>query len=467
MRPFMDENFMLHTEAAQKLYFEAAQDMPIYDYHCHLPVKDIAQDVRFDNIGQMMLGGDHYKWRAMDAFGIDDRYVRGDATDYEKFMAYAKMLPLAIGNPLYHWTHMELARAFDIHEPLNEKSAPSIWERANARLKEDAFSARGLINKFRVKLICTTDDPADNIPWHRQIAQDASFPVKVLPSFRPDSATCPEKAGFAAYIEKLSHASGVSIRCADDVLAALEKRLDFFHENGARISDHGLNRVVYAPYDKAAVERAFAKGLRGEEVDSQDLASYKTHMLTNLGAMYAERDWTQQYHMNALRSNNSRMFAKHGPDTGYDSVADAPLAEALSRLLDEQDVRGALPRTILYTLNPSDNYVLASMAGNFQGGTPGKMQFGSGWWFCDQQYGMKDQMRALASIGLLGTFVGMLTDSRSFLSYPRHEYFRRILCDIIGGWVENGEYPADWDTLYALVRGICYDNAVEYFRIPV
>ena len=465
MRSFMDESFMLSTESARKLYFDSAKDMPIFDYHCHLPVKDIAEDMRFDDIGYLMLGGDHYKWRAMDAYGIDDKYVRGDASYYEKFLAYAKMLPYAIGNPLYHWTHLELQRIFGIDTPLNEKTAPAIFEEANAKMRSEKYSAKELIRRFDVRVVCTTDDPADDLKWHKMIAQDKDFATKVLPSFRPDNAISPEKVGFAQYIERLSEASGMAIRSPEDLLTALEKRLDFFHEVGARISDHGMNTVVYASYSRHDVQRAFDDGLCGKTPDPAQLASFKGHMLTQLGAMYHARNWTQQYHMNSLRNNNSRMFKVHGPDTGYDSVGGDRYDVALSRLLDAQDSKNALPRTILYSLNGNDNALLASMAGNFQGEIPGKIQFGSGWWFNDQQYGMKDQMRTLASMGLLGTFVGMLTDSRSFLSYPRHEYFRRILCDVIGTWVENGEYPADWETLDTIVKGICFDNAQKYFGI--
>ena len=469
MRKFMDEDFLLTTPAARKLYHDFAEQMPIFDYHCHLSPREIAENIKFRNIGHLFLGGDHYKWRAMATYGIDDAAIRGEGSDYDKFMAYAAAMPYMIGNPLYHWTHLELKRVFGIDEPLSAKTAQNVWDKANAMLATDDFRAKRLIEKFNVKLICTTDDPIDSLEYHDAIAADPDFKVKVLPAFRPDKAINVSRAGFAEYINKLGEVTGVCIKTTADVINALEKRVEYFHNHGARISDHGLDTLAYADVDIAHADAALSAALSGEAVCAQCAEHYKTAILVALGGMYARRGWVQQYHMNALRNNNTAMFEKHGPDTGFDSVNDAPVAEKLSRLLDAQECQGLLPKTILYSLNARDNYVLASMAGNFQTqtGVAGKVQFGSAWWFCDQKDGMIDQMKTLASVGLLSTFVGMLTDSRSFVSYPRHEYFRRILCEIIGEWVENGEYPDDWDTLGEIVRGICYNNAVKYFGIEV
>lgn len=468
MKPFMDKDFLLTTPTARTLYHEAAEHMPIYDYHCHLSPKEIAENIQFRNITHLMLGGDHYKWRAMLSFGIDEELIRGNAPDYDKFLAYARMMPYAIGNPLYHWTHLELQRVFGINQLLDEHSAPAIWEQANAMLATEEFRARRLIEKFDVRLVCTTDDPVDSLEYHRQLAEDESFSVKVLPAFRPDKAIHLERRGFAEYIVSLSAAAQMSIHGVDDVIAALEKRVEFFHQNGARVSDHALDCVPYAQLDPAKAEEAFKTAMKGE-IPSQEAAEhYKTALLVALGGMYARRGWVQQYHMNAMRNNNTRIFAQYGPDVGFDSVSDAPVAHKLSRLLDAQEREGALPKTILYSLNPSDNYVIGTMLGNFQqGGVPGKIQMGSGWWFCDQRDGMIDQMKALANLGLLSRFVGMLTDSRSFISYPRHEYFRRILCNLLGEWVENGEYPCDMGRLKEIVRGISYENAVRYFGIKL
>ncbi|MGI6239307.1 MAG: glucuronate isomerase [Christensenellales bacterium] len=469
MKQFMDEDFLLTTSTARRLYYEFAKDMPIYDYHCHLSPREIAENIGFRNIGHLMLGGDHYKWRAMAAFGIPDELIRGDADDYARFRAYAKAMPYMIGNPLYHWTHLELQRVFGIDTPLSERTADEIWEKANALLATDAYRAKRLIERFNVKLVCTTDDPIDDLAWHAKIAQDADFHVKVLPTFRPDKAINVDRAGFADYIKQLGALTGVEIRTTADAIAALEARVDYFHRHGARISDHGLDRIVYAPVDTTCADAALACALRGDAPDTGDAEQYKTALLIALGAMYKQRGWAQQYHMNALRNNNTAMFEKHGPDTGFDSISDEPVGDKLSRLLDAQERAGALPKTVLYSLNPAANHMLASMAGNFQteAGVRGKVQFGSAWWFLDQRDGMVEQMRTLASIGLLGTFIGMLTDSRSFVSYPRHEYFRRILCDILGTWVENGEYPADFEMLGEIVRGICYENAKAYFDIAL
>jgi glucuronate isomerase len=464
----MDEDFLLTTPAAKKLYHEFAETMPIIDYHCHLSPREIAENIGFRNIGHLMLGGDHYKWRAMAAYGIPDELIRGDADDYARFKAYAKAMPYMIGNPLYHWTHLELKRVFGIETVLCEKTADEIWERANAMLATEDFRAKRLIEKFDVKLICTTDDPVDSLEWHEKIKEDKSFHVKVLPAFRPDKAVNVDKAGFAGYVARLSEVAGVEICKTSDMVAALEKRIAYFHTRGARVSDHGLDRIAYVDVEIEKADLALEMALAGKTPCAECAEHYKTALLIALGGMYARRGWTQQYHLNALRNNNTAMFEKHGPDTGFDSINDELVATKLSRLMDAQERAGMLPKTILYSLNPAANAVLAAMAGNFQSAdAPGKVQFGSAWWFLDQRDGMAEQLKTLASIGLLSTFVGMLTDSRSFVSYPRHEYFRRILCDVVGGWVENGEYPEDYEVLGEIVRGICFENAKNYFGIEL
>ena len=470
MKPFMDKDFLLSTETARTLFHDYAENMPIYDYHCHLQVNEIVDNINYRNISHLMLGGDHYKWRAMLANGADESLLYGDkgsGSDWDKFYAYASMLKYAIGNPLYHWTHLELQRVFGIYDVLNEKSAKSIWDRANAMLATDEFRCRRLIEKFNVKVICTTDDPSSDLHDHLALAKDPTFKVKVLPSFRPDAALNVSKAGYGAYIEKLSAAAGIPIASFEDLMAALEKRLDFFHEIGARISDHGMDYVPAGNASAAELDAMFKKAVSGTPCTHDEESAFKTAALVRLGRMYAERGWAMQMHMNAIRNNNTLAIAKYGPDTGYDSVGDGLVAENLSALLNKIEMAGGLPKTILYSLNGRDNNVIASMLGNFQGGVPGKIQMGSGWWFNDQRDGMVDQMKTLANMGLLGRFVGMLTDSRSFVSYPRHEYFRRIMCDVIGTWVENGEYPADMEALGELVQGISFNNARDYFGIPI
>ena len=461
----MNEDFLLTTDTAKKLYHEYAEKMPIIDYHCHLSPREIAENIQFKNITELFLGGDHYKWRYMRAMGVDERLIRGDGDDYEKFLAYAKCISLAIGNPLYHWTHLELKRVFGIEEPLNERTAPAIWENANAMLATEEFRARRLIEKFNVKVVCTTDDPASNLEYHEQIAKDPTFKVKVLPAFRPDAAIKIGMSAYKGYIETLSEVSGVKIECAEDVVKALMQRAKFFDEHGCRASDHGLDTVPYEPIDMAKVNEAFALAMKGEKPCDALIDVYRTYILVSMGRVYKELGWAQQYHVNAQRNNNTNAYEKGGADIGFDSISDEKVAYKLNRLLDEQEKTGNLPKTILYSLNPTDNYVIGTTIGNFQteSGIPGKLQFGSAWWFCDQRDGMVDQMKTLAALGALSTFVGMLTDSRSFVSYPRHEYFRRILCEILGTWVENGEYPADWDALKTIVEGICYNNAKKYF----
>ena len=467
MKEFMGKDFMLSNETAKELY-KVAKKMPIYDYHCHLNPREIYENKQFRSVTELMLGGDHYKWRAMLSNGAPERCIRGDGSDYEKFFAFASMLKYAIGNPLFHWTHLELRRVFGIEEILNEESAPRIYEQCNQMLATEEFRCRRLIEKFNVKVICTTDDPCDDLQYHKLIAKDPDFSVKVLPAWRPDKAINIDKGGFVDYMGKLARVSGISTLNLADMMRALESRVDYFHACGARISDHGLDTVPYAPPSHTIAGEAYRKAMSGQPLTELEVNTYKTYVLVELGKMYKARGWTMQYHMGALRNNNQRMFDTYGPDTGFDSINDLLIANNLSNLLRVQDTEGNLPKTILYSLNPRDNYVLGTMIGNFQGDEiPGKIQLGSGWWFNDQRDGMEEQMKALANLGLLGRFVGMLTDSRSFISYPRHEYFRRILCNLLGTWVENGEYPADMDALKEIVRGICYENAVKYFGIDV
>ena len=464
MKPFLGEDFLLGTETASRLYHRYAEACPIFDYHCHLSPAEIAENKRFDNIGQLLLSGDHYKWRGMSAYGFGNDFIRM-ADDKARFLAYAKAMPLMIGNPLYHWTHLELRRVFGVEEPLCEATAESVWARANALLATDAYRARGLIERFGVRALCTTDDPADSLAEHAAIAADQSFGVRVLPAFRPDNAVKVQASGFAAYLNRL--ADGTPIRTVDDVLCALDRRARHFHELGCRIADHGLDSLPCADVSPRRAEAALRRALRGKPVDAEDAQHYMTAILLGVGEMYHRRGWVQQYHISVQRDINSRAYRAYGPNTGYDAIADEPFANKLARLLDMQEARGVLPKTVLYTLNPAANYAVATVAGSFQGDVPGKVQFGTAWWFADQLAGMREQMTTLASVGLLSTFVGMLTDSRSFVSYPRHEYFRRLLCDILGGWVENGEYPNDEETLARIVRGICFDNAKAYFGIEM
>lgn len=468
MKNFMDENFMLENETAVKLYHEFAKDMPIIDYHCHLSPREIAEDRSFKNITEIMLGGDHYKWRAMRSNGIEEDYMTGDKDDFEKFLAYAKTLKYAIGNPLYHWTHLELRRFFGIFDILNEKTAKDIYDRANKQIASGEFTAQKLIERSNVKLICTTDDPLDALEFHKQIKEDGKLSAKVLPTFRPDKAVEINAETFIPYMKKLSELCGKNISDLAELKECLISRIDFFHDMGCRLSDHALGGVPFAGCTEEDANEIFKSALGGKPVLDSDEQRYKTNVLTFFAREYHKRGWTMQLHIGALRNNNSRMFKKLGPDTGFDSINDLCIAAPLSRLLNSFESDGALPKTILYTLNPKDNYVLGTMLGNFQGTqAPSKIQFGSGWWFNDQRDGMTEQMKSLANLGLLGRFVGMLTDSRSFLSYPRHEYFRRIMCNLIGGWVENGEYPADYEALGDIVRGISFENAKNYFGIEI
>ncbi|WP_062107099.1 glucuronate isomerase [Bacillus niameyensis] len=465
MKKFMDETFLLTNETALNLYEQFAKDMPIIDYHCHLSPKEIYENKKFANLTEAWLEGDHYKWRLLRANGVDEDLITGNADDYEKFLAWSRTVPKAIGNPLYHWTHLELQRFFGITDIFNEKNAPLIWEKANAGLQGEGFGARDFIIKSNVKVVCTTDDPTDTLEYHQLIRDDESFSVKVLPSFRPDQGLEINAEGFLSWVERLGDVSGISITNFDHFLAALEQRIEFFHSLGGRVSDHGINTLLFESATKEEAEAIFEKALHGERVSLEEEKKYKSYTLVFLGKQYAKRNWAMQYHMNVLRNTNTRMFEKIGKDAGFDSMNDGLLANPLKQLLDTLDQEDALPKTVLYSLNPNDNFIIGTMIGNFQGGgIPGKIQFGTAWWYNDQIDGMRDQMRTLANVGLFGQFIGMLTDSRSFLSYTRHEYFRRILCNLIGEWVENGEYPRDMDTLGEIVEGICYKNAQEYFQ---
>ena len=467
LKKFMDENFLLSNKTAIELYHNYAKNMPIIDYHCHIDPKEIYENKKFNNITEAWLYGDHYKWRVMRCNGIDEKYITGDGSDYDKFLAWAKTIPMSIGNPLYHWTHLELQRFFKIYEPLDEDTAPAIWKKANELLSGEGFRARDLITKSKVETICTTDDPTDTLEYHIKLKEDESFNVNVLPTFRPDKGIEINLDGFVLWVKKLEGISEITISNYDEFLNAFDSRVRYFHSVGCRIADHGIDgTVVYADASKEDAAAIFAKALNGEVVSIDEEKKYKTYTLTHVFKLYHELGWAMQLHIAALRNNNNRMFEKIGPNTGFDSINDESIAYPLSRILDSVDKENSLPKTILYTLNPKDNYVLGAMIGNFQGeGIPGKMQFGAAWWFNDNKDGMIEQMKVLANLGLLGRFVGMLTDSRSFLSYTRHEYFRRIACNLIGEWVENGEVPGNIKLLKTVVEGICYNNAKEYFNI--
>jgi len=467
MKPFMNDDFLLTNETAKTLYHDYAKNMPIYDYHCHLSPKEIAENKKYENITQVWLGGDHYKWRVLRSNGIDEKYITGEASDKEKFLKWAETLPYAIGNPVYHWSHLELKRYFGIEETLNINTAEAIWEKCNELLQKDEFSARELIKRSNVKIVCTTDDPIDDLKYHIQLKEEG-FEVKVLPAFRPDKAINIDKEGFIEWIKKLEEVVGFELSSVTELKKALENRIEFFNEVGCKISDHALQELVYINGSEEEVDAIFKKKLQNIELTDDEVAIYKSNILTFLGEQYNEYGWTFQLHMGTIRNNNSKMFEKLGPDTGFDSVGDWSYGEGLSLLLDSLDKNNKLPKTILYCLNPKDNYVLGTMLGCFQSSeVAGKIQFGSGWWFNDHIDGMTKQMIDLANLGLLSRFVGMLTDSRSFLSYTRHEYFRRILCNLIGTWVENGEYPNDLDVLGQIVEDICFNNAKNYFGIEL
>ena len=465
MTPFMNQDFLLKTEAAKKLYHEHAEKMPIIDYHCHINPMEIYEDKRYNTITEVWLGGDHYKWRAMRSCGVPEYYITGDASPAEKFQKWAETIPNLIGNPLYHWTHLELQRYFGITEPLNGDNAMEIFERCNAILAQPDMSVRGIIRKSNVKLICTTDDPVDDLKAHELLAADPAAPAVVLPAFRPDKAMRADKATFGAYVAQLEQVVGYPINTVADMRKALCDRIAYFADRGCCVSDHGLDYCFYVEASEQELDDIFARAKAGQGITWQEQLAYHTALLLAVGKEYYKRDWVLQLHFGCLRDNSGKMFRKLGPDTGFDSMNDAANAQGLSKLLCALEEADALGKTILYSLNPADNGIIGTIMGAFQTDSPipGKIQQGSAWWFNDHKPGMEAQMVSLMSLGAMGTFNGMLTDSRSFLSYTRHEYFRRILCNLFGQMVEDGEYPADWQQLGKLVENISYNNTLYYF----
>jgi glucuronate isomerase len=471
--PFLHEDFLLSTDASRRLYHEYAEGLPIFDYHCHLPVAEVADNRRFENLTAIWLAGDHYKWRAMRAFGVEERLITGDAPDWDKFSAWAETVPFTVRNPLYHWTHMELKDPFGLSDKLlAPDTAREIYDHCNSLLAKEEFSARGLMEHFNVKVVCTTDDPADDLSHHRRLAEEYAkgrFAVRVMPAFRPDRAMAVENLqSFIEWIIRLEKAADLLIGDYPSFLEALGKRHRYFHSLGCRLSDHGIEQPYADGYTEKEVAEIFNKARAGGSLTREEILKFKSAVLFELASMDGQAGWTQQFHFGALRNNSSRMFAELGPDSGFDAMGDFEIGRSLVRLFDRLDSAGKLARTIVYTLNPRDNELAASILSSFQDGSvAGKMQLGSAWWFNDQIDGMRRQMEALSNIGLISQFVGMLTDSRSFLSYPRHEYFRRLLCDIFGRDVEAGLLPADIPHLGRIVRDICWNNAVRYFGIPV
>lgn len=464
MKPFMGNDFLLTNDTARVLYHDYAAKMPVIDYHCHINPQEIAEDRKFENITQVWLGGDHYKWRQMRSNGIEEKYITGDADDYEKFLAWAATLQKAIGNPLYHWSHLELKTYFGYEGTLSPETAEEVWNLCNRKLAEADFSARNLIRRSNVTVICTTDDPIDSLAWHKQIAEDASFDVQVLPAWRPDRAMNLEKPDYISYLTKLSAVSGVKITSYADLKEALRVRLAFFASMGCKVSDHGLEFVMYAPADEEEIAAIFEKRLSGKLPSAEEQLRFKSAFLLFMGKEYHRLNWAMQLHYGTRRDNNARLFRAIGPDTGFDCINSVNCSAELAAFLNALNENDELPRTILYSLNPVDNAAIGTITGCFQDSSAiGKIQHGSAWWFNDNKTGMTEQMTSLANLGLLSNFIGMLTDSRSFLSYTRHEYFRRILCNLIGTWVENGEYPADMDFLGKMVQDISYHNCVRYF----
>ena len=467
MQAFMDKDFLLDTETARVLYHEYAAKCPIIDYHCHLVPQQIWDDVRYENITQVWLGADHYKWRLMRCAGVEEHYITGNATDYEKFCKWAEVVGKGIGNPLYHWTHLELQRFFGYYGVLNAKTADEVWKLCNEKLQQPEYSARGLIRMSNVETLCTTDDPIDDLHWHQQLLADETFTVNVLPAWRPDRAVNIEKPDFMAYIAKLAEVAEMEITSFADVKAALVKRMAYFHANNCRLSDHGLGYVTFVPATDAEVEAIFAKKAAGQELTATEIAQYKTACLIFCGEEYKKLDWTLQLHYGVRRDNNQRRFAALGADTGFDTINNYAPVDELAAYLNAVESTCGLPRTILYSLNPIDDAAIDTLCGCFQNSDAvSKMQHGSAWWFNDHFEGMTNQLKSLASLGYLAGFVGMLTDSRSFLSYPRHEYFRRILCRLIGQWVEDGRFPQDYEILGEIVSGISANNARKYFSFP-
>ena len=465
MRAFMDKDFLLTTPSSQQLFHDYAEKMPILDYHCHINPQEIWEDRRFDNITQVWLGGDHYKWRLMRSAGVEEKYITGDASDREKFQKWAETLEMGIGNPLYHWSHLELKRFFGYEGYLNGRTAEEVWNLCNDKLQHDPnMTVRGLIRQSGVTLICTTDDPVDSLEFHEKIAGDASFPVQVLPAWRPDKAMNIEKPDYLDYLAKLSDVSGVKVDSFKALAQALSIRMDYFAARGGRVSDHALEYVMCAPASAEEIEAIFAKRLSGQAVTRQEEMKFKTAFMQTVACEYEKRGWIMQLHYGCKRDNNTPAFDRLGPDTGYDCINNYAPSSEMADFLNSLNKEGHLPKTILYSLNPNDNSSIGTILGCFQDSTAvAKIQQGSAWWFNDHKVGMTDQMISLANLGYLAGFVGMLTDSRSFLSYTRHEYFRRVMCALIGGWVENGEYPNDQVALEKIIKDICYNNAVKYF----
>ena len=464
MKPFMDKDFLLTTESAQRLFHEIAEKMPVLDYHCHINPEEIAKDKKFENITQVWLGGDHYKWRQMRSNGVDEYYITGDAPDREKFQKWAETLEKAAGNSLFHWSHLELQRFFGYHGVLNSETAEEVWNLCNEKLKDDSMSVQNLIRQSNVTLICTTDDPVDDLRWHKAIAENPSFEVQVLPAWRPDKAMNIEKVDYLQYIEKLGQASGTTVRSFADLKEALRKRMAYFQKMGCCVSDHALEYIMYSPETEEKIEKIFASRLEGRSVTREEELKFKTAFMQFVAGEYVKMGWVMQIHYGCKRDNNRQMFEQLGPDTGYDCINNYAPSAQMADFFNALNEKDSLPKTIIYSLNPNDDEVIGTIMGCFQDSSAvGKIQQGSAWWFNDHKSGMMKQMTSLANLGLLGNFLGMLTDYRSFLSYPRHEYFRRILCELVGGWVENGEYPNDGKMLERLIKGVCYQNAVKYF----
>ncbi|WP_308991114.1 glucuronate isomerase [Mariniflexile litorale] len=463
-KKFIHNNFLLENKYAEELYHNYSKNQPIIDYHNHLSPQQIAEDKTFENITNVWINGDHYKWRAMRTLGINEKFITGDATDKEKFLNWAKTVPYTMRNPLYHWTHLELAKYFGITDLLSEKTAEKVWEQTQDQLNAGTHSTRQLLQKVNAELVCTTEDPIDNLQYHQQLAK-SDFNVKVSTAFRPDKAILINADGYNTYLDSLEKSAGVSINSYQDLLSALRKRIEFFNANGCKLCDHGLDQIYFENYTESDIKAIFAKKREGKTISNDDALKFQSAVLVFLCETYHEFGWVQQFHLGALRNNNARMHRILGPDTGWDSIGDYPQAQKLSAFLNALDSKDKLTKTIIYNLNPADNEVMATMIGNFNDGSvKGKVQFGSGWWFLDQKDGMTKQLNALSNMGLISCFIGMLTDSRSFLSFPRHEYFRRILCNLLGDEIKRGELPNDMEWIGKMVSDISYNNAKEYFK---